>query len=114
MSAERDCELCGSTSKTYVYEVNGVPIVRCDDFGLEFSEQPFTELPAEPGSLDAVVLWDVIEHLPNPRETLEAAGAWLRPGGVVAISTGDVDSLSARLHGRDWSLMTPPWHQFYF
>ena len=83
-------------------------------FGLEVSEQQFTELPAEPGSLDAVVLWDVIEHLPNPRETLEAAWAWLRPGGLVAISTGDVDSLSARLHGRDWSLMTPPWHQFYF
>src|SRR5437762_13055581 len=37
MSAERDCELCGSTSKTYVYEVNGVPIARCDDCGLVFA-----------------------------------------------------------------------------
>ncbi len=66
------------------------------------------------GMLDAVVMWDVIEHLPHPRTTLERASEWLRPGGVLALSTGDVRSLSSRLHGADWSLMTPPWHQYYF
>jgi predicted TPR repeat methyltransferase len=59
-------------------------------------------------------MWDVIEHLPNPRATLEAAASWLRPGGVLALSTGDVNSLAARIHGRHWGLLTPPWHQFYF
>jgi SAM-dependent methyltransferase len=85
-----------------------------DELGLDVSERAFTELPLEPNSLDAVVLWDVIEHLPNPRETLERAYAWMRPGGILALSTGDVESLAARLHGADWSLMTPPWHQFFF
>jgi hypothetical protein len=33
---------------------------------------------------------------------------------VLALSTGDVSSLTARLHGRNWSLLTPPWHQYYF
>ena len=83
-------------------------------FGLDVDERPLAELPPEPGSVDAVALWDVIEHLPDPRRTLESAHARLRPGGVVGISTGDFESLSARLHGRHWSLMTPPWHQFYF
>ena len=59
-------------------------------------------------------MWDVIEHLPDPRRTVEAAWERLRPGGLLALSTGDVGSMAARLHGRDWSLMTPPWHQFYF
>jgi SAM-dependent methyltransferase len=81
---------------------------------LRVSEEPFSQLPVEPQSQDAVVLWDVIEHLPNPRETIERARDWLRPGGALALSTGDVSSLAARLHGADWSLMTPPWHQFYF
>jgi SAM-dependent methyltransferase len=81
---------------------------------LDVSRAAFTDLPAESETLDAVVLWDVIEHLPNPRQTVEQAYAWLRPGGVIALSTGDFASLTARLHGADWSLMTPPWHQFYF
>lgn len=82
--------------------------------GLDVSPGPLAALPAEPGSCDAIALWDVIEHLPDPRETLERAHEWLRPGGVLALSTGDIGSLAARLHGADWSLLTPPWHQHYF
>ena len=82
--------------------------------GLDVVPGPLTEVPVEPDSLDTVVLWDVVEHLPDPRRTLERAFQVLRPGGILALSTGDVDSLSSRLHGVDWSLMTPPWHQFYF
>ena len=85
-----------------------------DELGLEVSCSAFTDLATESESVDAVALWDVIEHVPNPRETVERAHAWLRPGGMIALSTGDVASLAARLHGADWSLMTPPWHQFYF
>jgi SAM-dependent methyltransferase len=83
-------------------------------FGLDVVETPLTELDPAPASQDAIVMWDVIEHLPDPRRTVEAAWERLRPGGVFALSTGDVSSLAARLHGRSWSLMTPPWHQFYF
>ncbi len=102
------------------WRVRGVePSVHAADYarqklGLDVSSTPFTDLPVEPESLDAIALWDVIEHLPNPRETVQSAREWLRFGGVIAISTGDVRSLSARIHGADWSLMTPPWHQFYF
>jgi len=85
-----------------------------DKLGLDVSRGPAESLQIDPDSLDAVVLWDVIEHLSDPRRTLSWAHRTLRTGGVIALSTGDVDSLSARLHGAAWSLMTPPWHQFYF
>ena len=82
--------------------------------GLDVFSEPFTTLPVRPESLDALVLWDVIEHLPDPRATVERAKAWLRPAGIIALSTGNIGSLTARLQGADWSLMTPPWHQFFF
>jgi SAM-dependent methyltransferase len=81
---------------------------------IDIPTSPLTELILDPESVDAVVMWDVIEHLPNPRDTLQKAAATLRPGGVIALSTGDIGSSAARLHGADWSLMTPPWHQYYF
>ena len=82
--------------------------------GLEVAAGPLGRRAPGQAAVDVVALWDVIEHLPSPRETVESLCTWLRPGGVLALSTGDVGSLTARLHGADWSLMTPPWHQFYF
>ncbi len=69
-------------------------------------------VPAE--SQDVVAMWDVIEHLPDPLTTLRSVRRILRPTGILALSTGDVDSLSARIQGGKWSLFTPPFHLFYF
>lgn len=68
------------------------------------------ELPAP---FDAVTIWDVIEHLPDPLADLRHAFDMLKPGGVLALSTMDTSSLFARLAGRRW-----PWymrmHLVYF
>src|SRR5262249_6192631 len=45
---------------------------------------------------------------------LEKAHELLRPGGILALSTGDIGSLSARLTGRHWHLLTPEHHFFFF
>jgi SAM-dependent methyltransferase len=66
------------------------------------------------GSLDVIVLLDVIEHLPQPRETLELCSRRLNPGGVIVITTGDFASMLAKLSGPAWRLMTPPQHLWYF
>jgi 2-polyprenyl-3-methyl-5-hydroxy-6-metoxy-1,4-benzoquinol methylase len=64
-------------------------------------------------SFDAVTMWDVIEHVTNPLETLQAAWHALKPGGYLVVHTMDLDSLFACLMGRRW-----PWfmemHLFYF
>jgi SAM-dependent methyltransferase len=66
------------------------------------------------GPVDVVVLLDVIEHLPEPRETLALCRRQLNPGGIVVITTGDFGSLLARLTGAGWRLMTPPQHLWFF
>jgi SAM-dependent methyltransferase len=69
---------------------------------------------AEFGTLDVVTLFDVIEHLPDPAETLALAHRQLRPGGILVVTTGDFGSLFAKALGPKWRLMTPPQHLWYF
>jgi len=59
------------------------------------------------------VLLDVIEHVPDPQETLTLCRRYLNTDGIVAITTGDFASLYARLAGPHWRLMTPPQHLWY-
>ena len=66
------------------------------------------------GHVDVIVLLDVVEHLPNPREILALCSRFLEPGGIVVITTGDFGSLSARIAGARWRLMTPPQHLWFF
>ncbi len=64
--------------------------------------------------LDAITMWDYIEHSIDPRRDLAKAREHLRPGGILALSTGDIGTLSARLAGRRWHLLTPEHHNFFF
>jgi SAM-dependent methyltransferase len=66
------------------------------------------------GYVDVIVLFDVIEHLPEPRETLALCRQQLKPGGIIVITTGDFGSLIAKLTGVKWRLMTPPQHLWFF
>lgn len=66
------------------------------------------------GPVDVVVLLDVIEHLPDPRETLALCCEQLNPGGIIMITTGDFGSPAAKLTGAKWRLMTPPQHLWFF
>ncbi len=66
------------------------------------------------GHVDVIVLFDVIEHLPNPRETLALCHEYLNPGGIIVITTGDFGSVVAKLTGVKWRLMTPPQHLWFF
>ena len=50
----------------------------------------------------AVTVFDVIEHLADPRAALEQCRTYLRPGGHLFLTTPDAGSLVARLLGSHW------------
>jgi SAM-dependent methyltransferase len=89
--------------------------IHCHKSGLQvFAGAVDETILREIGSTDVIVLLDVIEHLPDPRESLRSLTRHLNPGGIVVITTGDFDSYVARLFGRRWRLMTPPQHLWFF
>ncbi len=71
-------------------------------------------LPFAAAAFDAVTLWDVLEHLPDPHAAVATASACLRPGGRLVLTTGDVGSVVARLSGPRWHLYSIPEHLFFF
>ena len=67
-----------------------------------------------PASFDAIVLWDVLEHLWDPVSTCRSLLDALRPGGYFVISTPNIGAGVARLMGRRWAFMTVPEHLGFF
>jgi hypothetical protein len=81
----------------------GIPLRVGELSGVE-GEQAFT----------AVTMWDYIEHSLDPAGELAKSNALLTPGGIVALSTGDLDSFAACVSRSRWHLLTPRHHNFFF
>jgi len=81
--------------------------------GFPVHSEPLVQLARGPRRYHVVTMWDVLEHLPDPEEEVDAARTLLEPGGRLYLSTIDTGSLSARLLGARW-----PWlmdmHLVYF
>lgn len=70
-----------------------------------------TELPQH--HFDAIVMGDVLEHLPRPGEALDRMAELLRPGGIAWMALPDAGSVVARgLRSRWWSVI--PTHVQFF
>lgn len=65
-------------------------------------------------TFDVVTLWDVLEHVPDPRRTLVEVRRVLRPGGLLVLSLPNIESVEARLFGRYWAGWDQPRHLALF
>jgi len=68
------------------------------------------DIPDGDMTYNTICMWDVIEHLWNPREALNKLFRRLRSGGTMFISTPNIGAPIARLMGSNWAFMTPPEH----
>ncbi len=68
----------------------------------------------ETESFDAIVLWDVIEHLWDPASVSEELLRYIKPGGYLFISTPNIGAFTAKLSGKFWAFLTPPEHLGFF
>lgn len=79
---------------------------------VEIGDAEHLDKPSE--EFDAVTMWDIIEHLPNPRKALEEIHRILKPGGFLFVSTDDVSNWLPHLLGRRWWGWAPPLHLCHF
>jgi SAM-dependent methyltransferase len=71
------------------------------------------DLSAVGGGFDVITMWDVVEHLRDPRDTVETLRAHLRDGGWMIFETGNWESWRRLAAGDAWALYLFD-HQFYF
>lgn len=63
---------------------------------------------------DAITLSHVIEHVPNPKGTIQECLRILKPGGTLVILTPNCESLSHQFFGSYWRGLEPPRHLHIF
>ncbi|HUU27573.1 MAG TPA: class I SAM-dependent methyltransferase [archaeon] len=78
------------------------------------SSGPLEELDFSGEEYDVIIMWDVIEHLPDPLSVVKKLKSGLKHGGLLLLSTPNIGAFMARLMGKRWALMTPPEHITFF
>ena len=66
------------------------------------------------GSFELISIWHVLEHLSEPRRTLEICQRALLPGGRLLLAVPNFGSLQSRFGGVDWFHLDLPRHIFHF
>ncbi|MBA3246635.1 MAG: class I SAM-dependent methyltransferase [Pyrinomonadaceae bacterium] len=88
----------------YARERLKIDVTQADFLTHDFGAQRF----------DVVCLWDTIEHLRSPQFFLEKIAEQTESGALLALTTGDIGSLNARLRKERWRMIHPPTHLHYF
>ena len=81
---------------------------------LDVTVGPFDPRAYAPHSLDAIVLWHVLEHLPHPDQVFQSAANLLQPGGILVIAVPNFASWQARFSGTGWFHLDIPRHLSHF
>ena len=85
----------------FLNEVAGIPTVNSSDTcGALKTLKPF----------DVIAMWHVIEHLPNPWETLDAISEKLNPGGILILAAPNPEAFQFHIMGRYWPHVDAPRH----
>lgn len=85
----------------FLRDVVGITVVNTDDV--------VTAMKALP-KFDVIVMWQVIEHLPDPWAALTAAADNLAPDGILILDTPNPDAFQFKVLGHRWAHLDAPRH----
>lgn len=105
-------------ARKFGYDAHGMEpsadlVARGKARGLQIEQGTIDNHSFEPGSFDMVCLWDVIEHLPDPKAALVEIRKLLKPDGIFLINFPDIGTTQAKLAGRRfWWILSVHLHHF--
>ncbi len=96
--------------------------IECSEFCVEYARSrgltvhqgSLRDYPGKEGSMDAITMWDYLEHSPDPLGDLKVCRSLLKQGGVILLSIPNVDSWSYRLLGKKWIGFKNIEHLYFF
>jgi SAM-dependent methyltransferase len=108
-------------AKRYGWEVEGV---ECSPYASRYAAERFgvtvhpvcvlkdANLPKD--YYHSCVLVEVIEHLPDPRETMTEVWRLLQPGGLAYVTTPNFSCYRSMLLREEWNAVIPVGHLYHF
>ena len=85
-----------------------------DVLELPVSVGDVSELTFDNGTFDAVIMWHVLEHMPDPQITIAQVARLLRPGGIFLCAVPNFGSTEARFARDKWFHLDVPRHLNHF
>jgi len=82
-------------------------------YGLDVKPGTLSDYKFEDAYFDVVTLWDVLEHVSDPKNLLKEINRILKKDGLLVINYPDIESLIAKFMGRKWVFFLSV-HLFYF
>jgi SAM-dependent methyltransferase len=94
----------------YGVEVAAGALERGRSRGWTVASEPRLDGRFTRAGFDVVSMIEFLEHVPEPATFIEEAARWLRPGGLLYITTPNARSVNRWLLGARWSIFSPPEH----
>lgn len=85
-----------------------------EEFGLNVRAIALKNWGFEDKFFDAITLWHVLEHLPDPHGTLREVNRILKDDGLIVVSTPNFDSFQAKVSKEKWFHLDVPRHYYHF
>jgi 2-polyprenyl-3-methyl-5-hydroxy-6-metoxy-1,4-benzoquinol methylase len=101
------------------FEVHGVELNELAFEGIDRRVQQhvsasLSELRFASGYFDEVIIWHVLEHLPDPRGTIREIRRVLKAGGTLVVAVPNFSSWQSRWTASAWFHLDLPRHLFHF
>ncbi|MEI0557337.1 class I SAM-dependent methyltransferase [Brachyspira intermedia] len=99
--------------KTKGYNAQGIEICSSSaeyarkNYGITVHEKPLLDVGFESDYFSFIHFSHVIEHVPNPADTLKEIYRILAKGGYLAITTPNADGMFAKKYGGAWRAVMP-------
>lgn len=95
-------------------DINNRAVEIAKSRGLKAFQGSITDHPFNNNEFDVITLWDVLEHLHNPRESLFKIKNILRDGGIIIIRIPRMDSWDYGVFHQYWHGFEAPRHLSVF